>query len=149
MTSPSAEAAVPPPRTRALREAGAMLRLAGPVIVARAGLVVMLTVDTLMTGLVDAHEIAFLGLGLSPVMVFMLTTVGLLQGSLVLVAQANGAGEHERCGAIWRVALLHALVLSLVFGTIAFVAEDIFLAIGQMPELAAGAAAVTFHFAWE
>ncbi|MCC6920265.1 MAG: MATE family efflux transporter [Alphaproteobacteria bacterium] len=147
MTAFSADAALPP-RTRALREAGAMLRLAGPVIVARAGLVVMLTVDTLMTGMVDAHEIAFLGLGLSPVMVFMLATVGLLQGSLVLVAQANGAGEHARCGAIWRVALLNALVLSSVFGLIGFVAEDIFLAIGQDPGLAKGAAEVTFHFAW-
>lgn len=147
MTASSHNVAIPP-RARALREAGAMLRLAGPVIVARAGLVIMLTVDTLMTGMVDAHEIAFLGLGLSPVMVFMLTTVGLLQGSLVLVAQANGAGDHSRCGAIWRVALLHALVLSCVFGMVGFVAEDIFLAIGQTPDLAAGAAAVTFHFAW-
>lgn len=148
MTLSDPEAAAPPARARALREAGAMLRLAGPVIVARAGLVIMLTVDTLMTGMVDAHEIAFLGLGLSPVMVFMLTTVGLLQGSLVLVAQAKGAGEHARCGAIWRVALLHALGLSLVFGMIGFVAKDIFLAIGQDPALAAGAAEVTFHFAW-
>jgi MATE family multidrug resistance protein len=67
---------------------------------------------------------------------------------MVLTAQANGAGEYGRCGAIWRVALLHALVLSLVFAMIAFVAEDIFLAIGQTPELARGAADVTFHFAW-
>lgn len=135
-------------RANALREAGAMLRLAGPVIVARAGLVVMLTVDTLMTGMTNAREIAYLGLGLSPVMVFMLATVGLLQGSMVLTAQANGAGDFARCGAIWRVALLHALVLSLIFAPIAFVAEDIFLAIGQDPALAAGAATVTRQFAW-
>lgn len=146
----SIEEVARPPRRRetALREAGAMLRLAGPVIVARAGLVVMLTVDTLITGQVSAHEIAYLGLGLSPVMVFMLATVGLLQGALVLVAQANGAREFARCGAIWRVALIHALALSLIFAPIAFVAEDIFLAIGQDPGMAAGAAAVTRQFAW-
>ena len=74
-------------------EAVAMLRLAGPVIVARAGLVIMLTVDTFMTGLAGAGEIAKLGLGLSPVMVFMLATVGLLQGSMVLIAQANGGAK--------------------------------------------------------
>lgn len=125
-----------------------MLRLAGPVIVARAGLVVMLTIDTLMTGLADAREIAFLGLGISPVMVFMLATVGLLQGALVLIAQAKGAGDLKRCGAIWRVALIFAAGLSLIFGMIGLVAEDIFLAIGQDPALAANAAEVTFHFAW-
>ena len=135
-------------RAARLTEIGLMLRLAGPVIVARAGLVVMLTVDTLMTGMADPHQIAYLGLGLSPVMVFMLMTVGLLQGALVLVAQANGAGDFQRCGQIWRVALLHALGLSLVFGLIGFFAEDIFLAIGQAPDLARGAAEVTFHFAW-
>ncbi len=129
-------------------EAWAMLRLAGPVIVARAGLVVMLTVDTLMTGQAGAGEIAKLGLGLSPVMVFMLATVGLLQGSMVLIAQANGARDYAQCGAVWRVALIHAVLLGSCFALIGVVAEDIFLAIGHDAELAAGAAAVTRQFAW-
>lgn len=125
-----------------------MLRLAGPVIVARAGMLVMLVVDTLMTGQAGANEIAKLGLGLSPVMVFMLTTVGLMQGSMVLIAQANGARDYGRCGQVWRVALVHAVALGSVFALIAFVAEDIFLAVGHDAELAAGAAAVTMQFAW-
>ena len=103
-------------------EAWAMLRLAGPVIVARAGLVVMLTVDTLMTGMAGAGEIAELGLGLSPVMVFMLATVGLLQGSMVLIAQANGARDYAQCGAVWRVALIHAVLLGSCFALIGLAA---------------------------
>ena len=129
-------------------EAVAMLRLAGPVIVARAGLVIMLTVDTFMTGLAGAGEIAKLGLGLSPVMVFMLATVGLLQGSMVLIAQANGARDYARCGQVWRVALIHAAVLGSCFALIGLVAEDLFLAVGHDPALAAGAASVTRAFAW-
>lgn len=125
-----------------------MLRLAGPVIVARAGLLVMLTVDTLMTGMAGSDEIAALGLGLSPVMVFMLATVGLLQGSMVLIAQANGARDFARCGQVWRVALVHALVLGSVFALIGVVAEDIFLAVGHDAAFAAGAAVVTQQFAW-
>jgi MATE family multidrug resistance protein len=125
-----------------------MMGLALPVIVARAGLVVMLTVDTLMTGLAGAGEIAYLALGLSPVMVFMLATVGLLQGAMVMVAQANGAGDHQRCGAIWRVAMVHAAVLGSLFALVGFFAEDLFLAIGHDPELARGAAAITIAFAW-
>lgn len=125
-----------------------MLRLAGPVIVARAGLVVMLTVDTFMTGQAGAGEIAKLGLGLSPVMVFMLATVGLLQGSMVLIAQANGARDYARCGQVWRVALIHAVLLGSCFALIGVVAEDIFLAVGHDAELAAGAAIVTQQFAW-
>lgn len=130
------------------QEARAMLRLAGPVIVARAGLVVMLTVDTLMTGQAGAHEIARLGLGLSPVMVFMLASVGLLQGAMVLIAQANGARDYAQCGAIWRVGMIHALALGSAFGLIGLAAEDIFLAIGHDAELAHGAAAVTRQFVW-
>lgn len=137
-----------PPAQTPRAEAWAMLRLAGPVIVARAGLVVMLTVDTFMTGLAGSGEIAKLGLGLSPVMVFMLATVGLLQGSMVLIAQANGARDYARCGQVWRVALIHAAVLGSTFALIGFVAEDIFLAIGHDPALAQGAAAVTRQFAW-
>ena len=131
-----------------LGEAATMLGLALPVIVARAGLVVMLTVDTLMTGLAGSGEIAYLALGLSPVMVFMLTTVGLLQGAMVMVAQANGAGDFRRCGAIWRVALVHAAVLGSLFALVGFVAEDLFLAIGHDPALAHGAAGITIAFAW-
>ncbi|MFO1236978.1 MAG: hypothetical protein U1F24_08190 [Alphaproteobacteria bacterium] len=56
---------------------------------AEAGLVVMLAVDTLMTGRAAGREVAYLGLGLSPLMAFMLASVGLLQGAMVLVAQAN------------------------------------------------------------
>jgi len=137
-----------PPAQTPRAEAWAMLRLAGQVIVARAGLVVMLTVDTFMTGLAGSGEIAKLGLGLSPVMVFMLATVGLLQGSMVLIAQANGARDYARCGQVWRVALIHAAVLGSTFALIGFVAEDIFLAIGHDPALAQGAAAVTRQFAW-
>lgn len=144
---PADEPDVAPALTRRA-EASAMLRLAGPVIVARAGLVVMLTVDTFMTGLAGAGEIAKLGLGLSPVMVFMLATVGLLQGSMVLIAQANGAREYERCGQVWRVAVIHALVLGSLFALIGLVSEDIFLAIGHDPALAKGAAEVTMNFAW-
>lgn len=144
--------AAPPPAVTPAQtpraEAWAMLRLAGPVIVARAGLVVMLTVDTLMTGQAGAGEIAKLGLGLSPVMVFMLATVGLLQGSMVLIAQANGARDFARCGQVWRVALIHAAVLGSLFSLIGFAAEDIFLAVGHDAALAKGAAEVTQTFAW-
>lgn len=143
-----ADPPAPPGRAAALAEAGRMLRLAGPVMAARAGLVVMLTVDTLMTGRAAGREVAYLGLGLSPLMVFMLASVGLLQGAMVLVAQANGARDYARCGAIWRVALIHAAVLGAVFMAIPFAAEPLFLAIGHSPDLARGAAGVTFQFAW-
>ena len=72
----------------------------------------------------------------------------LLQGAMVLVAQANGARDYARCGAIWRVALIHAAVLGAVFMAIPFAAEPLFLAIGHSAELAHGAAQVTWQFAW-
>lgn len=146
-TAPDAVEDVPRPR-RVSAEVWAMLRLAGPVIVARAGLVIMMTVDTLMVGMADAHQIAYLGLGLSAVSIFMMLGVGLLQGAMILTAQANGAGEYARCGAIWRVALIHGFLLGSLFFGLSFLAEPAFLAIGHAPDLAAHSGDVAVQFGW-
>ncbi len=78
------------------------LVLAGPVIIARAGFVILQIVDTVMTGRAGAQELAFVGIANGLQMVLMLVGLGLLRGIPVLVAQAHGAGDLERCGRIWR-----------------------------------------------
>lgn len=122
--------------------------LALPIIVARTALIVMFTVDTIMTGWSGSDELAFLGLGIAPQLVLMLVAMGALQSTVVLTAQAIGAGDGARTGAILRSSLMHAALLGAIVCALSLFAERFFLATGQTPELAAGAARVTLHFAW-
>lgn len=129
-------------------EVAATLRLAAPVMLARSGMPLMVIVDTAMVGRVGADELAYLGLGVAPTLVLILAGVGILQGGLVLVAQAFGACELRSCGAIWRVNLIHAAVIGIVFGFLALSAGTLARAAGIAPDLAAGAGAVATQMAW-
>lgn len=124
------------------------LRLAAPVMVARAGVVFLFFVDSLMTGRGGAHELAFLGQGLAAQSVMMLISIGLLQGSMVLIAQAYGAGEKFQCGVAWKGALIVASVLGLLFAAMCFLVEPALLATGLDPTLAEGSGRVSLQVAW-
>ncbi len=124
------------------------LRLAAPVMVARAGVVFLFFVDSLMTGRSGAHELAFLGQGLAAQSVMMLISIGLLQGSMVLIAQAYGAGEKFQCGVAWKAALIVATGLGVLFAGLCFLVEPALHATGLEPSIAEGAGRVSLQFAW-
>ena len=63
------------------------LRLAAPMIVARAGLLVMAAGDTAMIGHYGTLDLAFYAASNALQIVMILVGVGLLQGTVVLVAQ--------------------------------------------------------------
>ena len=92
------------------------LRLAGPVMLARAGLLVMVSVDTIMCGRVGAQELAYYGIAFAPHMAFLLFGIGLLMGTVVLTAQIDGAGRPAECGRIWRLALVNGAAFGSLFG---------------------------------
>ena len=60
-----------------------LVRLAGPVILSRAGLMVMMVVDAIMVGRFSTQELAYQAIGLAPLMFIMVTSFGLLMGTLV------------------------------------------------------------------
>lgn len=124
------------------------LRLAWPIIVARSAFIIMFTLDTRATGQVSSLELAHIGLGTAPQITMTLVAVGALQTVVVLIAQAIGAGETARTGAILRAGIIHAVLFGLAMAAVAPLAEAFFLAVGQQPEIAAGAARVTWQFAW-
>ncbi|MEQ9518415.1 MAG: MATE family efflux transporter [Parvibaculum sp.] len=124
------------------------LKLAGPVIVARSGILVLFTVDTIMVGQLGGEELAFLGLGMSLQGVLMLVCIGLLQGTMILSSQAYGAGEWQTCGRAWRNGIYHASLLGLVLGIICAAGEAVLLFFGQSQTLAAGGGSVSIHFGW-
>jgi len=131
-----------------LDEGWPTLRLAAPVMVARAGVVFMFFVDSLMTGRGGAHELAALGQGLAAQSVMMLIAIGLLQGSMVLIAQAFGADERASCGVTWKAALAVGSVLGLLFALLSLLIEAGLLASGLDPVLARKSGAVSEQIAW-
>jgi MATE family multidrug resistance protein len=96
------------------------MRLALPVMLSRAGLVLMLTVDTAIVGhLAGAgRQLAALGAALIPISVLQTAAVGLLIGVIVRTAQLDGAGKQRACGEVWRLGLMLALLIGTGFAVL-------------------------------
>lgn len=123
------------------------IRLAAPIIVARAGLVVMISVDSIMAGHAGQLDLAAFGLGVAPLMTLMLVCLGALQATVVLAAQAIGRGEPAAVGAVLRAGVVNAFVLGCLAGALAFLAEPFFRLTGQDPAVSATAGRVAETFA--
>src|SRR3954469_14982383 len=91
-----------------------LLKLAAPVIVARAGLMVMSAVDILIVARYSSEELAYLGLGTLPASMLVTAGIGMLLGTMILTSHAVGAGNFEECGPICRRSLAYALLLGVL-----------------------------------
>lgn len=127
---------------RLRRHVSELLRLAGPVIVARAGVLSMAMVDTIMVGRYSAQELAYQSLGLAPVQMGYLIGLGLLVGTIVLTAQAVGREEWTACGAAWRRGVPYGFALGLVVLVGCLFGESLLLLARQPADLAAGGGTV-------
>lgn len=121
--------------------------LAGPVMVARAGVLVMVVVDTVMTGLASSDELAFYAIATAPFIFLMLLGIGLMTGVVVLVAQAAGAGRARECGRVWRIGVLDGLLLGSLGALALLPAESLLQALGQSEALAVHGGEVARMFA--
>ena len=124
-------------------------RLAGPVILARAGLLVMVAIDSAMLGHYGTLSLAYYAAANAAQVVMILIGVGLLQGTTILVAQAHGAHGPRR--------LRHVLarehgptrpLLGVVMGLLCLLGRWILEGTGQQPEVAAGGGRVLDMIAW-
>ncbi|HEY3145736.1 MAG TPA: MATE family efflux transporter, partial [Dongiaceae bacterium] len=95
-------------------------RLALPVMLSRAGLILMLTVDTAIVGHLAAADLQLAALGAAFIAqsVLLTTAVGLLIGVIVRTAQLDGAGKAQSCGEVWRLGLMLALLLGVAYAAI-------------------------------
>lgn len=133
-------AAASPTRPRAMTIGEHIRRtiaLAPAVMLARLGMVVMITVDTAMTGRAGADALAAFAISMPPQIIMLTISTGLLTGTVVLTAQADGAGESWRSGIILRYALLIGLVIGLGFAAMLSFGESLLLLLGQSAELSA------------
>ncbi len=122
--------------------------LAWPIILSRAGLIILFTADTIVTGRAGGLELAGLALGVAPLLTIMLVTLGTMQSTVVLAAQAIGQGRPADIGGIFRAGCVNALALGLASALLAIWAEPFFLVTGQAPDVSRVAAGVAQQFAW-
>lgn len=140
----------PAPEAAALplsRHVARSLRLAVPVMLARAGLIVMITVDSVMCGRAGAEALAHYAISLAPHITLMVIGIGLMVGTMVLTAQADGAGRTRETAAIWVTALAIAGGLGAAGGVALAWGEPLFLLLGQSPGIAAGGGRTLLMFA--
>ena len=120
-----------------------LLRLAAPVIVSRAGLMVMMAVDTAIVGRFSAQELAFFGLAHLPSNMMVGVGVGLLMGTVAMTAHAFGAGRPDECGRVWRRSVPYALLMGALMALAALLfGGPLFRLTGQEAHVAAGGAEV-------
>jgi len=120
----------------------ALLRLALPLVVSRAGLVALGLADAIMVAHHSATEFAALALADGTVGRLVDVFVAFVIGGLVLVPRAFAAGDAARCRRLW----VHASVLACGLGAVALVAcllaGPLFRVTGQAAALAGAASPV-------
>ena len=102
------------------RELLPLLRIAGPVVLAEIGWMMMGLVDTLMVGRLGPAAIAATGLGSGVFTSIVIFGMGLMLGLDSLVSRAHGAGDTEGCRrwlrqGVWLAVGLSPVVMGLTW----------------------------------
>lgn len=92
-----------------------LLRLSGPAMMSRLGMLALGFVDTVMVGHYATTELAWLSLANRSVIMFLLVVaIGLLMGVVVSTATAFGRGDERECGRVWRRSMPYAFGIGIV-----------------------------------
>ncbi len=130
-------------------ETRALFNLAWPVAVGSLQWMLLNLIDTTMLGAAGTMELAAINSGRALTWVAVMVGVGLLSGVPVFVARAVGGQNFHHCGAVWRQAMLYALVIGLAAAIIIHLtAEPLLRALGQPPELIAQASGYAVIIGW-
>lgn len=134
-----------PPRSG---QVAALLRLAGPVVLARAGNTVVNVTNLVIIGHAGPAELARQSVAFSVINTLQMIGFGLLTGTLVTVAVSFGREDFLECGRAWRRSLQYAVGLGLLGAILSSFAPEFLAAIGQPPEFAAAVGRVTLILGW-
>jgi multidrug resistance protein, MATE family len=113
------------------------------VIVARAGIIGFVAVDTMVLGRFSYESLADFVLGGALSDACSAILVGLLMGTAVITARLIGEGRPEACGMVWRRGLLYALVVGGAVALLLQFTEPALLAMGHDAAQAERSARVT------
>lgn len=135
------------PRGSIMTDLLELLRLAGPVVLSRLGIMVMGLTDAIVVGHFSARQLGFHAMAWAPTSVFVTATVGLLVGVQVMTARAIGAGKRHETGAVLRRGLSYGAWLGVGSATLLALLGPLFLhSMGLKDGLADGATAPLIVF---
>jgi MATE family multidrug resistance protein len=130
-------------------ELARLSRLAGPVVLARLGIMGMGLSDAIVVGRYSAEQLGYHALGWAPTNVVITMVVGLLSGVQVMTARAVGDGRREEAGAVLRRGVACAFWIGIASTVVLMAGGPAFLhAIGLAPALADGATRPLLVFAF-
>lgn len=118
------------------RHVGDLLRLAWPVMLSRAGILVMAFADIAMLGRYGGGEVGVSNLALAIFIPVIVMCIGMASGMVPVVSQAYGAGNRQECGRAWRRGLSWGCFISLIGIAVVWRSETLLAFFGQTPEMA-------------
>lgn len=145
MDRPAAQASsVAGGRLRPIRtELAELLKLSGPVVISRLGIMAMGLSDAIVVGRYSATQLGYHALGWAPTSVIVTMAIGLLSGVQVMTARAIGEGRLHETGAVLRRGIVYSLWIGLASMAVLALGGPLFLhAIGLEKSLADGASRV-------
>jgi MATE family multidrug resistance protein len=129
------------------RDLARLLKLSGPVVIARLGIMTMGLSDAIVVGRYSATQLGYHALAWAPTSVIITMVVGLLSGIQVMTARAIGEGRREATGAVLRRGLSYAFWIGLASTVVLLIAGPPFLhSIGLSKDLADGASRALLVF---
>ncbi len=128
-------------RARPVRtEVTQLLKLSGPVVISRLGIMAMGLSDAIVVGRYSATQLGYHALAWSPTSVVVTMAIGLLSGVQVMTARAIGEGRRNETGAVLRRGLGYSLWIGVISAAVLALLGPLFLhAIGLSRDLADGA----------
>ena len=129
-------------------ELAELMKLSGPVVISRLGIMAMGLSDAIVVGRYSATQLGYHALGWAPSSVAVTMAIGLLSGVQVMTARAIGEGRRSETGAVLRRGLSYALWVGLASaGLLAALGPPFLHAIGLEKSLADGASRALLVFA--
>ncbi|WP_394763129.1 MATE family efflux transporter [Phenylobacterium sp.] len=128
-------------------ELAELMKLSGPVVISRLGIMAMGLSDAIVVGRYSATELSYHALGWAPSSVVVTMSIGLLSGVQVMTARAIGQGKRHETGAVLRRGIVYSLWIGFISAALLAVLGPLFLhVIGLEKSLADGASRVLLIF---
>ena len=124
-----------------------LLRLAGPVVFSRLGIMTMGLTDAIVVGRFSPVQLGYHALAWAPTSIVITVSIGLLTGVQVMTARAIGEGRRHLAGAVLRRGLVYAAWIGLGGGAVLVaVGPPLLHALGLPKDLADGSTAPLLVF---
>ena len=125
-----------------------LLKLSGPVVLARLGIMTMGLMDAIVVGRFSAEQLGFHAMAWAPTSVVLTMAIGLLTGVQVMTARAVGEGRRHESGAVLRRGMTYGAWIGVLSAVALAVLGPLGLPhMGLEPRLANGAVLPVIVFA--